>query len=114
MQVLDGHAARPVCTNDSSAPTGSPEHRAWRQDRALRLRVPPHEAWRGCLGLALLLERPDDTEAYGGRALLRNEQVSWLALRDRPARHHNGHGGRAYVNSANSAVAELRHGMPVL
>ena len=36
-------------------------------------RAPLYEAWRGCLGLAMLLERPDDTQAHGELALVRNQ-----------------------------------------
>lgn len=92
----------------------SPLHRQWQADRRFRRRVPPHEAWRGCLGLAMLLDRPDDTEAYGDVALVRNEQLSWLALRDVPVDRLSRLPHRRYVNYANTTQARLRYGMPVI
>lgn len=91
-------------------------HRQWKADRARRLRVPLDEAWRGCLGLAMLLDRPDDTEAHDDLALVRNDQVRWLAHRDVPVGRCPGSPvmNRRDVNYANAAVAELRYGMPVI
>jgi hypothetical protein len=64
----------------------------------------------------VLLDRPDDTEAYGGLALVRNDQLTWLAMRDVPVgRYPSGSAmGRRDVHYANAAVAELRYGMPVI
>jgi hypothetical protein len=94
----------------------TPEHRVWKAERLLRQRVPLGEAWRGCVGLAVLLDRPDDTEAYGGLALVRNDQLSWLAMRDVPVgRYPAGSAmGRRDVHYVNAAAAELRYGMPVI
>ena len=105
-----------------SNPFFSPEsidtelHREWERERTLRHRVRLDETWRGCIGLALLLARPDDTEYHGSLALVRNEQLTWVALRDVPVGHFPGSPAmdRRDVHYANTAVAELRHGMPVL
>jgi hypothetical protein len=94
----------------------TPEHRDWKADRILRRRVPLSEAWRGCVGLAVLLDRPDDTEAHGDLALVRNEQLTWLAMRDVPVGHYprGSAMGRRDVRYVNAAVSELRYGMPVI
>jgi hypothetical protein len=91
-------------------------HREWTADRALRRRVPLHETWRGCLGLAMLLDRPDDTEAHGDLALVVNDRVTWLALRDVPVGRCPGSAvqNRREVNYANTARAQLKYGMPVI
>jgi len=43
-------------------------------------------AWRGCLGLAALLDRVEDTFYHGDKCLIENDHVTWLALRDRAGR----------------------------
>src|SRR5712691_4462215 len=100
----------------SSEMFDTPLHRQWRHDRLLRQRVPLYEAWRGCLGLAMLLERPDDTHAYGKLALVPNQQLTWLALRDVPVGHFPGSSllNRRDVNYVNAAQARLRYGVPVI
>ena len=84
--------------------------RQCKRDRALRQRVPLREAWRGSLGLAALLDGIDDIEFHGAHALYRNDQVSWLCLRDVPVGHFPGSrsmNGRE-VNYANTVRASLR------
>jgi hypothetical protein len=91
-------------------------HRQWKKDRALRQRIPLRETWRGCLGLAALLQDMDDIEFHGEHALYRNEQVTWICLRDVPVGHFPGSPrmNRREVNYANTAKATLRHGMPTI
>jgi hypothetical protein len=110
------HVHAPSDASNGSDPLDTDLHRQWRADRARRLAVPLRDAWRGCLGLAMLLDRPDDTEAHGGLALVCNDQVRWLALRDVPVGHCPGSPlmNRRDVNLVNSATATLRHGMPVI
>jgi hypothetical protein len=100
----------------TSDPFDSDLHAQWKRDRALRHRVPLGEAWRGCLGLAVLLDRPDDTVAHGDLALARNGDVTWLALRDVPVGRCPGSPvlNRRDVNYANATRAELRYGLPVI
>ena len=94
----------------------TPLHRQWKRDRALRQRIPLDECWRGCVGLAALIDDLDDLQWHGDHALYRNEQVTWLALRDVPPGHFPGCGSmnRREVNYASTTVAKLRHGMPVI
>lgn len=94
----------------------SPLYRRWKKDRALRQRVPLWDAWRGCLGLAALIDDLDDVRWHGEHALYANDQVKWLCLRDVPPGHFPGTPSmeRREVNYANATQAVLRHGMPVL
>src|SRR5690348_15380836 len=91
-------------------------HRQWKLDRALRMRVPLNESWRGCLGLAALLKNVEDTFYHGGKCLIDNRNVTWLALRDVPPGHFPGSApmNARGVNYVNHTVATLRHGMPVI
>lgn len=86
----------------------------WLADRERRRRRPPERSWRGCLGLAMLLERPDNTEYCGERALIPNDHVTWLAMRDVPPGHFPGRGPmhRRGVSYVNTAKATLRFGLP--
>jgi hypothetical protein len=87
----------------------------WGQDRAMRRRVPLWQTWRGCLGLAMLLDKPDDTQSHGDLALVRDNQLSWLAMRDITAVDYAGWSHcRHGATYATKAVAQLRYGMPVL
>lgn len=88
----------------------------WHKDRSLRRRVPASQQWRGCLGLALFLENPDATESHGDLALVRNEQLTWLALRDVTAGDDvvGQHCHPQTASIASSAIAQLRYGMPRL
>lgn len=100
----------------SNKPLIAALQRRWLNDRAVRERVSLQESWRGCLGLAMLLDRPDDTEYHAGRALLRNDHLTWIALRDVPPGHFPGSGPmhRRGVSYANAAKATLRYGMPCI
>jgi hypothetical protein len=88
--------------------------KAWERNRQLRYRVPRCHAWRGCLGLGLLMEKPDDTIVYRNLGLVRNDQLKWVAMRDvppgccpsSPALNCR---GMIYVTTT---TAELRYGMP--
>lgn len=95
----------------------SEQHRLWKQDRLLRQAVPIAHAWRGCLGLAMLLSDVERTEYPTDRqAVIPNDCVTWLALRDVPRNHFPACPAmnRREVHYANAARAELRHGMPVI
>lgn len=87
------------------------------RDRMFRRRVSPDEAWRGCLGLGLLLSRPDDTFYHGHLAMVRNEQLHWLALRDCPERLRPRpcqRTRRCVRSLPAAALATLCHGMPAV
>ncbi|HYE19754.1 MAG TPA: hypothetical protein VEA69_14990 [Tepidisphaeraceae bacterium] len=94
----------------------TPLHAQWRADRALRERLPLNEAWRGCLGLAVLLDQVEATVAHGDLALLPTANVTWLALRDVPVGRFPGSPAmnRRDVNYASTTVAGLRYSMPVI
>lgn len=92
-------------------------HRLWKQDRLLRQRVPVQHAWRGCLGLAMLLSNVEQTEyPTDQNALIPNENVTWLCLRDIPRNHFPSvlAMNRREVHYVNTARAVLHHGMPVI
>lgn len=95
----------------------SDEHRLWKEDRLLRRAVPMRQVWRGCLGLAILLHDVERTEYPSDDvALVPNDTMTWLALRDVPRNHFPGSlaMNRREVQYVNAARAMLRYGMPAL
>lgn len=92
------------------------EHRAWKRDRALRRRVPLGEAWRGCVGLAAMLDNPEFYVDVGAARVVPDFNVAWVALRDVPVGHCPGSPvmHRRDVNLATMARGAIRHGMPSL
>ena len=95
----------------------SEEHRLWKRDRVLRQKIPMRHVWRGCLGLAILLHDVERTEyPTDHHALVPNETMTWLALRDIPRNHFPAVPAmnRREVQYVNTAQATLRYGMPVL
>jgi hypothetical protein len=92
-------------------------YRDWHQDRWSQHRLPLRQCWRGCLELALIVERFDDCAvAVGAQTFLPNHAVTWLALRDLPpgqcptdaVRHRRG------ASLASTTQARLAYGLPVL
>lgn len=87
----------------------------WKRDRKLRQHVPIEESWRGCMGLAFLLDGTAPIPS-AEHLLLENSHIRWMVLRDIPAgqfpanRRLNGR----EVNYVNQAKAELRYGAPVI
>lgn len=94
----------------------TPEHQTWKSDRDTRQRMPPSEAWRGCVGLAALLGDPDLYVECGTHRLVPNFNISWLALRDVPIGHFLGSAvmNRRDVSLATMATAARRYGMPCI
>lgn len=91
-------------------------HVQWKRDRAVRCRVPTTDSWRGCVGLAMLLDDPDATEYHGEFGLVRNEDVRWLVVRDIPVGHFPGtpRMDRRPVSLATETRASVRYGMPTI
>ena len=84
-------------------------HQQWRQDRALRQRIPLNESWRGCLGIAAMLQNVRDTLSYGDRSLIENDNVRWLCLRDIPLGHWRfANGGEREAAVANPRERDVR------
>lgn len=89
---------------------------AWDRDRQLQRRVPPGEAYRGCMGLAMLYRNAEHAINHGDACLLPNDHIRWLALRDVPPGHFptSPPMNRRGVHLATATVARLRYGMPVI
>jgi hypothetical protein len=85
-------------------------HHQWLADLQLRQRVPEREAWRGCMGLAALIDDPDSFIHCGDHRLMPNAALRWLALRDVPASPEGRFPRGARL--ASVATARIRYGMP--
>jgi len=93
----------------------SPTHKIWKQDRLRRHRVPLSEAWRGCVGLAMLWRNVDaDFECHGDQLFYKNDNLVWACMRDVPAGHFPSmfSMNRRAVLYSSLATASLRHGLP--
>jgi hypothetical protein len=89
----------------------SERHQLWQRDRQRSSRLGSSGPGSECVGLAVLLHDVERTLYHERACLLPNDCLTWMAVREVRVRGGCGAPALAY---ANTAVAELRYGMPVI
>ncbi len=101
--------------NNCFLPALSSLFNQWHRDRSIQRRMPLHRQWRGCMGLALLVDQFDQNAvAVGDRVFLPNHALTWMVLRDIPPENCSHfldphHVGGSLVTCTRTTIV---HGMP--
>jgi hypothetical protein len=91
----------------------APDEPSWTHHRDHLLRVPDANRWRGCMGIALVVTRPESGVCCLGRLFVPDRDVRWISLMDLP-RGAFQLGVTRRVQWAAVYPTHIRYGMPTL